>query len=176
MAAKRIGPITQAWYRWKAMRLPWRKRFLVGFDLQGNTYWEFRLTTRGGADSEEPWRRIVQYPRSTHYSSVKVSPLWHQWLRHLREAPSMTEQRDDVTRQQRMKYLAAEADARWEAKPKIMEAPKEPELLGTKTANTTAQPEQTIAATEDPWAKAKAKGPSEDWQPEAWDPTKASKK
>lgn len=88
----------------------------------------------------------------------------------------MTEQRDDVTRQQRMKYLAAEADARWEAKPKIMEAPKEPELLGTKTATSAAQPEQTIAAAEDPWAKAKAKGPSEDWQPEAWDPTKAPKK
>ncbi|KAM3444793.1 hypothetical protein NHJ13734_001143, partial [Beauveria thailandica] len=46
MAGNPIGPIGQAWLRWKSLRLPWRKRFLVGFDLQGNTYWEFRLTTR----------------------------------------------------------------------------------------------------------------------------------
>ena len=27
---KRIGPVAQAWYKWKALRLPWRKRFFVG--------------------------------------------------------------------------------------------------------------------------------------------------
>lgn len=87
----------------------------------------------------------------------------------------MAEQRDDVTRQQRMKYLAAEADARWEAKPRIMEAPKEPELLETTKPSSTADT-KTTSATDDPWAKAKARGPSEDWQPEAWDPSKMSKK
>jgi hypothetical protein len=27
---KRISPFSQAWYKWKALRLPWRKRFLIG--------------------------------------------------------------------------------------------------------------------------------------------------
>lgn len=27
---KRTGPFAQAWYKWKALRLPWRKRFLIG--------------------------------------------------------------------------------------------------------------------------------------------------
>ncbi|KAJ6446417.1 NADH dehydrogenase [ubiquinone] 1 alpha subcomplex assembly factor 2 [Purpureocillium lavendulum] len=134
MSMKRIGPIAQAWYKWKALRLPWRKRFFVGYDLHGNTYWEFRLTTRGdtahdvgtAAAGSERWRRIVHYPRSTHYSDVRVSPLWHQWLRHTRpDAPSLAEQRDDVARQRRVKVLAAEADARWDAKPRVMEAPED---------------------------------------------------
>jgi NADH dehydrogenase [ubiquinone] 1 alpha subcomplex assembly factor 2 len=70
------------------------------------------------------WRRIVKYPRSVHYADVKVSPLWHQWLRHTRrDPPSLDEQTQDVVRQERTKLLAAQADARWEAKPRVMETP-----------------------------------------------------
>ncbi|KAK1245126.1 hypothetical protein MKX08_004755 [Trichoderma sp. CBMAI-0020] len=198
---KRIGPFAQAWYKWKALRLPWRKRFLIGFDLQGNTFWEFRLT-RGAQDSSERWRRIVSYPRSTHYSQVKVSPQWHQWLRHTRrEAPTMDEQRAELVRQERMKLLAAEADARWEAKPRVMEAPRQEEaarrlpLAGEgaqqpveeedkkKAAATrkerpsqAAKQEEDKADAKDPWARAKAQGPGENWQPTAWNPTAAAKK
>ncbi|KAL7822468.1 hypothetical protein V8C26DRAFT_389040 [Trichoderma gracile] len=123
MTPKQIGPFAQAWYKWKALRLPWRRRFLIGFDLQGNTFWEFRHT-RGAQDSAERWRRIVSYPRSTHLSQVKVSPQWHQWLRHARrDPPSLDEQRAEAVRQERIKLLAAQADARWEAKPRVMEDP-----------------------------------------------------
>ncbi|PWI74659.1 hypothetical protein PCL_07973 [Purpureocillium lilacinum] len=233
---KRIGPVAQAWYKWKALRLPWRKRFFVGYDLQGNTFWEFRLTTRGGSDtsldpsaSSERWRRIVHYPRSTHYSDVKVSPLWHQWLRHTRpDAPSLAEQRADVSRQERTKVLAAQADARWEAKPRVMEAPEDAaaRIAPTPAAAAadavpeggageqqqqqqpqTAESEQQTVQSEqqspaeqtqtgpdaaakrkaaasaaaatpenDPWAKARAQGPSEKWQPAAWTPTAAKKR
>ncbi|XXH05252.1 Superoxide dismutase [Mn], mitochondrial [Hypoxylon texense] len=128
MSAKQIGPVRQAWYQWKALRLPWRKRFLVGLDLQGNTYWEFRLT-RGDPElsPDARYRRIVKYPRSTHYSEVKVPPQWHQWLRYQRRrAPSLAEQAEDVARQERVKLLAAEADARWEAKPGYLDPPPPP--------------------------------------------------
>lgn len=33
MAPKRIGTFAQAWYKWKTLRLPWRKRFLMGKSL-----------------------------------------------------------------------------------------------------------------------------------------------
>lgn len=33
MSSVRVGPLKQAWFRWKALRLPWRKRFLVGKQL-----------------------------------------------------------------------------------------------------------------------------------------------
>jgi NADH dehydrogenase [ubiquinone] 1 alpha subcomplex assembly factor 2 len=190
MASKQIGPVTRAWYKWKALRLPWRKRFLMGFDLQGNTYWEFRLTR--GAESRERWRRIVQYPGSTHLSSVKVSPMWHQWLRHTREEPpTIEEQQGDVARQARMKTLAAEADARWEAKPRVMEAPQAAPapLLQSANAGSLGQESKDVQADtgakkikdkverkEDPWAKAKAKAPGETWQPSAWTPPAAKRR
>ncbi|KAF4967373.1 hypothetical protein FZEAL_10540 [Fusarium zealandicum] len=191
MAMNQIGPISRAWYKWKALRLPWRKRFLVGFDLQGNTYWEFRLTR--GTEGNERWRRIVNYPRSTHLSSVKVSPQWHQWLRHTRdEPPTVDEQHGDVARRARMKKLAAEADARWEAKPRVMDAPEAapaPLLASAKAGppkQDVGQEQQAPASAEkaqdevekkdDPWAKAKTRGPGESWQPAAWDPTAVKKR
>lgn len=30
MSSKQISPFLRSWYKWKALRLPWRKRFLVG--------------------------------------------------------------------------------------------------------------------------------------------------
>ncbi|EGR52294.1 uncharacterized protein TRIREDRAFT_73912 [Trichoderma reesei QM6a] len=200
MTPKQIGPFAQAWYKWKALRLPWRRRFLIGsshsssspftnttlptysFDLQGNTFWEFRHT-RGAQDSAERWRRIVSYPRSTHLSQVKVSPQWHQWLRHARrDPPSLDEQRAEAARQERIKLLAAQADARWEAKPRVMEDPR-------ARARAVPAPEMELKAKErrgsplvedeeegDPWARATAHGPGENWQPAAWDPSAAKKR
>jgi NADH dehydrogenase [ubiquinone] 1 alpha subcomplex assembly factor 2 len=173
MSPTGAGPLKQAWYAWKALRLPWRKRFLIGHDLHGNTFWEFRLTN----DPNERWRRIVKYPRSTHYSHVKVSPQWHQWLRHTRsDPPALDEQQGDLVRQARMKRLAAEADARWEAKPRVMEGPAVRRKLQQPAPALETEQQQKPPA-EDPWAKAKAKasGPGETWQPAAWDPSAPKK-
>jgi NADH dehydrogenase [ubiquinone] 1 alpha subcomplex assembly factor 2 len=47
-----------------------------------------------------------------------------QWLRHTRfEPPTVTEQQQDLMRQERMKQLAAQADARWASKPSALDAP-----------------------------------------------------
>ncbi|KAI8228046.1 NADH-ubiquinone oxidoreductase assembly factor N7BML [Colletotrichum sp. SAR 10_77] len=200
MSSTRISPILEAWYKWKSLRLPWRKRFLIGRDLQGYTYWEFR-EQRG--DGPGRFRRIVHYPRSTYLSDVKVSPLWHQWLRHTREhPPSLEEQSSEVVRQERMKLLAAQADARWEAKPRVMDAPGQatgqplpalntaqrqpiaPELESvhaTTTESTESIPTQSTPKTSaakkkyghDPWEQ--AKGPGEAWQPQAWVPPAGKK-
>lgn len=94
----------------------------MGLDLQGNTYWEFRDTLNPGR-----MRRIVQYPRDLQYSEVtsKITPAWHQWLRHTREnPPSLTEQSQDLIRQSQLKVLAAQADARWNAKESFLDSPK----------------------------------------------------
>jgi NADH dehydrogenase [ubiquinone] 1 alpha subcomplex assembly factor 2 len=112
----------------------------------------------------------------------------------------MEEQRAELMRQERMKLLAAEADARWEAKPRVMEAPREEEAArrlplaeeraqqpvegeDKKTTTTTRKEKPSQAAkqeekadTKDPWAKARAQGPGENWQPTAWNPTATAKK
>ncbi|KXJ94841.1 hypothetical protein Micbo1qcDRAFT_160148 [Microdochium bolleyi] len=215
MAGKPAGRILQAWYQWKALRLPWRKRFLVGLDLQGNTYWEFRLrrgdpppriTSSATADDFQAvrFRRIVQYPRSSHLSDVKIPPAWHQWLRYQRpDPPSLNEQAQDVARQGRMKVLAAQADQRWNAKPSLLDMPT---AAGAGRASDAAGPvpvpaaehqsqQQTAhpagpadssrraqkiteeeASSSNPWKKASKGGPSEEWQPQAWSPTAARRR
>lgn len=92
-----------------------------GLDLQGNTYWELRRARGDDDPATARPRRLVQYPRGTHLSAVTVSPPWHQWLRHLRpHPPSLPEQHAEARRQRQVKALAAEADARWAAKPRVM--------------------------------------------------------
>ncbi|KAF2830372.1 hypothetical protein CC86DRAFT_391309 [Ophiobolus disseminans] len=115
------GPsaIRRAWYEWKMKRFPWRKKWLVGFDLQGNTFWEFKDQLHALRN-----RRMAQYSRSTHLGDVQVSPSWMQWLRHTRfDPPTITEQQQDVARQDRMKMLASQADARWASKPSALDPP-----------------------------------------------------
>ena len=198
-----VSRFRQAWYKWKSLRLPWRRKLFVGmlthrkpssrsnpppatdqpqadkhahpgYDLQGNTYWTFHIA---GARN---WRRIV-HPRSTHqYSDVKVPPQWHSWLRYTSPAPPTLEQQTaEAARQERIRLLAAQADARWEAKERIAgdvaareQLPTgEPRVPSVEGGN--AGPDVSEAGArkekEDPWAK--ARGGGEGWQPEAWTPT-----
>ncbi|KAI0883516.1 uncharacterized protein GGS22DRAFT_190175 [Annulohypoxylon maeteangense] len=191
--AKPIGPIRKAWYQWKAIRFPWRKRYLVGLDLQGNTYWEFRLHRGDPSLPDSRFRRIVQYPRSTHYSEIKVSPQWHQWLRYQRrEPPTLDEQAHDLVRREQMKVLAAAADARWEAKPSYLDAPgkekgqpvppfdtsrNQPQEQAARKSTATNGQDDEVAQKDDPWKRAaRSTGPGETWQPEAWTPTSTRKR
>ncbi|KAI1815979.1 hypothetical protein GGS20DRAFT_540362 [Poronia punctata] len=190
MSGKPTTTFQKIWLQWKSLRLPWRKRFLAGTDLQGNTYWEFNQA-RG--DGPQPvMRRIVHYPRSTPYSEVKVPPAWHQWLRYQRPAPpSIQEQTAEAMRQERIKVLAAEADARWEAKASLLDkpepTPKQPAMIQGDAAQEEQQQQQAdvkkdrqaktkTKTKDDPWKKADRSGPGESWQPEAWNPTPSKRR
>ena len=65
---KAPGALKQIWYKWKTLRLPWRRQFLAGSDLSGNTFWEFK-----DALNAQRFRRIVKYSKAGHYSDVKIS-------------------------------------------------------------------------------------------------------
>lgn len=148
MSLRNVSPFVKIWYKWKTLPLPWRRQVLAGtflpprlapshslstllcqiltyskgVDLKGNTYWELR---DGRAAELGRVRRTVKTPRSTHYGDVAVSPAWHQWLRHTRrDPPSVDEQRADVARQERLKLLAAQADARWAASRAVSDGPE----------------------------------------------------
>lgn len=93
----------------------------LGLDLQGNTFWEFRDLRHGPSSAAARWRRIV-HPGATsaipsgrgHYADLRLSPAWHQWLRHARaDPPTLPEQRADVARIERVGRLAREAEQRW---------------------------------------------------------------
>ncbi|TRX91171.1 hypothetical protein FHL15_007959 [Xylaria flabelliformis] len=192
MSTTPAGPLRKAWHVWKSLRLPWRKRFFVGQDPQGNTYYELRQP-RGDAPATAAYRRLVHYPRSTPYSEVKVPPAWHQWLRHQRpDPPTMQEQIAELQRQARIKVLAAEADARWEAKDSLLDMPGKKSVgeigpgktgkvkgeearkeVGEGVKEDTQKPDPDP----DPWKQAAQRGaPGETWQPEAWAPAPAKKR
>lgn len=89
----KMSPINSLWFKWKSLRLPWRKMFLVGKlsfttssqlqvvaivllvsdessgqDLSGNTFWEFK-----DAVNANRLRRIVRYNPRSHYADVKIT-------------------------------------------------------------------------------------------------------
>ncbi|PGH30961.1 hypothetical protein GX50_06272 [[Emmonsia] crescens] len=180
-----MSPINSLWFKWKSLKLPWRRTFLAGKDLAGNTFWEFK-----DAPNAKRLRRIVKYDPKTHLADVKVSPQWHQWLRYTRqEPPTIQEQQNELLRQERMKYLAKLADERWASKPSFLDRPQgQPPTSATQPSHElhsppAAQPDNpegvhnaTAKEAElkdqgktkkSPWAR-ETGGPSEKWQPESW--------
>ena len=184
------------WVRWKTLKLPWRKHFLVGKplsvlvailrtvlpltvplgqDLSGNTFWEFRPTL-----SVTKFRRIVR-PLSPHtpVSDLVISPQWHQWLRYTRPlAPTIEEQRAEVGRQEGMRVLAREADERWKRKGSLLQKPKEKEKsdgwvgnLGEEVVKEEREEEQREEN-----GPGRPSGAGEGWQPQAWAPKPVRKR
>ncbi|KAL4887027.1 hypothetical protein BJY04DRAFT_177096 [Aspergillus karnatakaensis] len=180
-----MSPINSLWFKWKSLRLPWRRSFLIGHDLAGNTFWEFKDALNAGR-----FRRIVKPHPKTHYADVEVSPQWHQWLRYVRpEPPSIQEQHEDVQRRQRILVLAEMQKKRWEAEQAQLDAPtvqqptpatqaSDPTLENASKAPNATPRAQTNQpgqlSKEDPFFRPKDV-PGEKWQPEAWTPTPTKK-
>ncbi|KAJ5905322.1 uncharacterized protein N7473_002238 [Penicillium subrubescens] len=182
--------VNSLWFKWKSLRLPWRRSVLVGQDLAGNTFWEFKDVVNANR-----FRRIVKFDPKTHYGDVQVSPQWHQWLRYVREhPPSLEEQQQDLIRQAQIKQLARLADERWASKPSFLDKPKTqqpptPTETSGSAANPATESSQNASASapststpkpapakpepvkEDPWAKANPGNPGDTWQPESWTPS-----
>ncbi|CAI7666109.1 unnamed protein product [Penicillium glandicola] len=188
--------VNSLWFKWKKLRLPWRKSFLVGEDLAGNTFWEFKDVLNASR-----YRRIVRFDPKTHFSDVQVTPQWHQWLRHVRQhPPSIQEQQQDLVRQAQIKQLARLADERWASKASFLDKPKTQQqppstqineatlnqfpnaAPAPKAPTSTTSPETAPKAKptpaepktqkeENPWTKANKANPGEEWQPEAWSPS-----
>lgn len=108
------------YFKFKSLRnVPFRKKWFIGYDLEGNTFWEMNnlnFPTRP--------RRII-FPRETHLNLVdyKLAPQWVQWLRHARpHAPTLEELINDQNRQAMIKLKAAAAEQKWKSIPLKEEA------------------------------------------------------
>lgn len=111
----KVTPFRQAYLKWCSLRtVPFRKKFFIGYDLDGNTYWEFH-------NYNNPYRprRIVEY-RETNLNWVdyKMPPQWMQWLRYTRpHYPTLEELYNDKVRQEVLKLKVKAADERWKSIP-----------------------------------------------------------
>lgn len=170
--AKKYPVWKRVLHKFQARRdIPFRRRFFVGYDLHGNTYWEF--TPDGNMlrlrRKLEPFQEILFKADYFH----TIPPQWLQWLRRTREAPpTLQELIDDQLRQQKIKILAQQADQRWimekqrlehenniklqaeldrvEAENAAFEAENSANMAAQKAEEANAQRENTS----DPWAEA----------------------
>lgn len=160
-------------HKFQARRdIPFRKKFFVGYDLHGNTYWEFTID----GNMQRLRRKLEPYEerlfKADYFSTVP--PQWLQWLRRTRQyAPTLQELMSDQIRQQNIKILAQHAENKWYVEKQRLEAEEQLKLQGElervereKEAfdqeQRKAQSESVSPDTnEDPWAKAQAKSGSD---------------
>ncbi|EEQ39652.1 hypothetical protein FOB63_002456 [Clavispora lusitaniae] len=100
-------------HKFQARRdIPFRKKFFVGYDLHGNTYWEFTID----GNMQRLRRKLEPYEEKFFKADYfdTVPPQWLQWLRRTREqAPTLQELMNEQIRQQNIKILAQHAEAKW---------------------------------------------------------------
>lgn len=103
--------LVKAYYSWRSLSLPWRRRAFRGFDLEGNTYWESYNPLTPAKK-----RRTVAYVRDGHYTDNAVTPQWMSWLRHTRvKAPTREELVQEVQRIQSTRTNAKALEMKWVA-------------------------------------------------------------
>ncbi|KAK9354236.1 hypothetical protein V1505DRAFT_170659 [Lipomyces doorenjongii] len=151
------GFFRSLYLRWKALRkVPFRKRFLIGTDLEGNTFWEWRNPNNPGRQ-----RRMVELRTAKRdYVDYKLPPQWNQWLRHVRIVPPTVEEL--LQNEARLAGIQAKiqaAEERWKNVP-LKQTPVSPGSVspqgmpGSGMLNTDARPAE--ATSSKPSAKAQA--------------------
>lgn len=171
--AKKYPVWKRVLHKFQARRdIPFRRRFFVGYDLHGNTYWEF--TPDGNMlrlrRKLEPYKETIF---KADYAPT-IPPQWLQWLRRTRDIPpTLQELIDDQLRQQRIKILAQQADQKWTLEKKRQEEENKLKLQAELNrvaaenaafeqqnaenlakANSTPPPKENKKTEEDPWAAA----------------------
>ncbi|EGW32233.1 mitochondrial complex I, 17.2 kd subunit [Spathaspora passalidarum NRRL Y-27907] len=100
-------------HKFQARRdIPFRRKFFIGYDLHGNTYWEFTIDGQVNnlRRKLEPYRK--QFFEADYFKTIP--PQWLQWLRRTRNVPpTLEELLQDEYRQARIKMLAQQADQKW---------------------------------------------------------------
>lgn len=150
-------------HKFQARRdIPFRKKFFIGYDLHGNTYWEFspdgnlqRLRRK-----MEPFQEYIF--KADYFSTVP--PQWLQWLRRTRSTPpTLQELINEQQRQQNIKVLAKEADEKWQLEKMKLEQEQQlkldNELKKVEEAKKLKE-QELLEFQKDPWGEAdKAKDP-----------------
>ncbi|KAK9367966.1 hypothetical protein V1509DRAFT_624942 [Lipomyces kononenkoae] len=154
------GFLRSLYLRWKALRhVPFRTRFLIGTDLDGNTFWEWHNRNYPG----RPRRMVQLRTAKKDYVDYKLPPQWNQWLRHVRVVPPTIEEL--VLDEARIASIQAKVEAaeqRWKSVP-LKQAAVDPGSVspqgmpGSEMLNTDARPADSNAKPEAPADKFRPK-------------------
>ncbi|KAH3677133.1 hypothetical protein WICMUC_001888 [Wickerhamomyces mucosus] len=101
--SRKVPLILRLYHFYFSLRsVPFRKKWFLGYDLEGNSYWEFQLS------KSLPKRRMVKQLHKTGMD-FQLNPRWLQWLRFTRKDPPKIEELvAEEERIKRVKYLAHE--------------------------------------------------------------------
>ncbi|ODV78631.1 uncharacterized protein CANTADRAFT_53324 [Suhomyces tanzawaensis NRRL Y-17324] len=146
-------------HQWQRRRdIPFRKKFFVGYDLHGNTYWEFTID----GNMQRLRRKLEPYKTLLFQADYfgTVPPQWLQWLRRTRNTPPTLEELiNDQIRQQKIKILAQNADEKWTLEKLRLE--REQQLKLQAELDRVEQENQAFASKynkeTDPWKQADQK-------------------
>ncbi|CAP97613.1 Pc22g03250 [Penicillium rubens Wisconsin 54-1255] len=151
--------VNSLWFKWKKLRLPWRKSFLTV---------EAQLTSYFNTAQWHQWlRHVRQHPPSIQEQQQDL----------IRQA--------QIKQLARLADERWASKASYLDKPKTQQQPPATQIdEATLSQPANAAPAQKAPASattpetapktqneEDPWAKAKNTNPGEEWQPEAWSPS-----
>ncbi|KAI5956487.1 hypothetical protein KGF54_000962 [Candida jiufengensis] len=108
------SPWKRLLHKWQSKRnIPFRRKFFVGYDLAGNTYWEFTID----GNLSRLRRKLEPFQQQVFKVDYfkTIPPQWLQWLRRTRNnPPTLNELVGDQVRQQKLKVLAKQADDKWQ--------------------------------------------------------------
>ncbi|CAG8574491.1 13569_t:CDS:2 [Ambispora gerdemannii] len=146
---------------WKQARFPWRSKFYVGSDLDGNEYYE---TSRILGNSGRP-KRIVnlkQQIKFSDYTGDEIPVQWQSWLRHTRfDPPTIEELKIANQKREIIIERAKRLDQEWNERKRQLQKQKEAIPQNTTSTTTIAPP---LLDYQPPVA------PSDTFEPEEWTP------
>lgn len=95
-------------------RVPFRRKWLRGYDLEGNKYFERMNPLRPGT-----YKRLVQFrKKQASLVDYEVPSQWNSWLRYIRlEAPTVEELELDRQRMAMLEERARQANEKWKEVP-----------------------------------------------------------
>lgn len=159
---KLFSPWKLLWFKWKSLRsVPFRKKYFVGYDLNGNKYWEFYTDSDRTMMGRRLWEPYKEQAFMVDYYD-KLPVQWLQWLRKSRkQAPTIEELLQDEKRIERLHRLVAAKDAEMVQKKALAEQ-AEANSLYKELDKVTEEKAQQAAAD-----KAKNDEPIEAWKPKA---------
>ncbi|CAG8680399.1 7183_t:CDS:2, partial [Ambispora leptoticha] len=145
---------------WKQTRFPWRSRFYVGSDLDGNEYYETRVL--GSSNRPKRMVDLKQPKKYSDYTGDEIPVQWQSWLRHTRfDPPTIEELKIANQRREMIIERANKLDQEWNERKRQLQKQKAANVTQNTTKPTTTLPlldyQPSVA-------------PSDTFEPEEWTP------
>lgn len=162
----------QLYFKWRSLRnVPFRNKFFVGYDLDGNTYWEFSLDKSVATRPRRIFEpRISQVNIHSYFEMIPIQ--WVQWLRYSRKYhPSLEDLAKEEVRVEQLRALSAFRNEEQKWNREMADQRIEENLQRELHRLNTPTPDQT-QVNEDPWKEAENKDQEEKQIPTEIKPTK----